>query len=167
MTTTEPVGAYNFMVRLLDTSNLLLGVIGTLTGQEIAADAGFTECRGLEGTLQLQEYPEGGLNDRVRKFPTRMTWSNLTLQRGVGLSPDLWDWYASYIGGTGRRRDGLVILLNGQRSPVLVWRFIRGLPVKWSGPTLNAQTSQLAIETLEIAYEGLEVQAGPGLFGPQ
>lgn len=163
----QPIASYNFMVRLLDASHLLLGAIGGLFGKEMTADAGFSECRGLEGTLQTQDYPEGGLNDRVRKFPTRMTWSNITLQRGVGLSRDLWDWYFSYMRGEGRRRDGLVMLLNDQRQPVLVWRFTRGLPVKWTGPTLNALTSQVAIETLEIAHEGLEVQAGPGLFGPR
>ena len=166
-TLSQPIASYNFMVRLLDASHLLLGAIGGLFGKDLSADAGFSECRGLEGTLQVQDYPEGGLNDRVRKFPTRMTWSTITLQRGVGLSRDLWDWYFSYMRGEGRRRDGLVILLNDQRTPVLVWRFQRGLPVKWTGPTLNAQTSQVAIETLEIAHEGLEVQAGPGLFGPQ
>src|SRR6266851_3698329 len=111
--------------------------------------------------------PRRWLNDRVRKFPTRMAWSNITLQRGVGLSRDLWDWYFSYIRGQGRRRDGLVMLLDDQRSPVMVWRFKRGLPVKWTGPNLVARSNEVAIETLEIAHEGLEVQAGPGLFGPR
>jgi phage tail-like protein len=166
-TPAQPVGSHNFMVRLLDASQLLLGAIGGLTSKEVSADAGFSECRGLEGTLQVQEYPEGGLNDRVRKFATRMTWGNITLLRGVGLSRELWDWYFSYVRGEGRRRDGLVILLNDRREPVLVWRFTRGFPSKWTGPTLTAQGNQLAIETLEITHEGLEVQAGPGLLGPQ
>jgi phage tail-like protein len=161
----SPVANYNFAVHLLDASQLLVGAIAGLFGANVSVDAGFSECRGLEGTLQVQEWPEGGLNDCVRKFPTRMAWSNVSLQRGVGLSSDLWDWYFSYITGQGRRRDGLIMLLDDTGSAVLVWRFRRGLPVKWSGPTLTARGNEVAIETLEIAHEGLEVQAGPGLFG--
>jgi phage tail-like protein len=85
--------------------------------------------------------------------------------RGAGLSPQLWDWYFSYIRGTGKRRDGLIMLLNDTREPVMVWKFKRGLPVKWTGPTLSGRGNEVAIETLEIAHEGLEVQPGPGLFG--
>jgi phage tail-like protein len=87
-----------------------------------------------------------------------MTWANISLQRGVGRSEDLWDWYFSYLQGRGKRRDGLIMLLN--------WKFKRGLPVKWSGPTLTGTGREIAIETLEIAHEGIEVQPGPGLFGP-
>jgi phage tail-like protein len=161
----DPVGNYNFRVRLLDTATILVGAASNLLGIEASADAGFSDCRGLEGTLQLQDHSEGGLNDRVRRFPTRMSWSNIDLQRGVGLTPELWDWYFSYIRGRGKRRDGLILLLNDQRSPVMVWKFKRGLPVKWTGPTLVGKGNDIAIETLEIAHEGLEVQPGPGLFG--
>jgi phage tail-like protein len=160
----DPVGAYNFRVRLLDAANILVSAFAGVLGMEVTADAGFSECRGLVGTLQVQDYSEGGLNDRVRHFPTRISWDNISLQRGVGLTPDLWDWYFSYVQGSGKRRDGLIILQNDQRAPVMVWKFKRGLPVKWTGPTLMGRGNELAIETLEIAHEGLEVQPGPGLF---
>lgn len=161
-----PVGNYNYSVRLLDASAAVVGAVSGLLGIEVAVDAGFSECRGLEGTLQLEEWSEGGRNDAVLRFPTRMTWGNITLQRGVGLSPDMWDWYFSYAEGNGKRRDGLITLLDDRRSQVIAWRFSRGLPVKWTGPTLSGRGSEVAIETLEIAHEGLEVQSGPGLFGP-
>jgi phage tail-like protein len=161
----DPVGNYNFRVRLLDAAATLIAGVAGLFGVELSDDAGFSECRGIEGTLQLQEYPEGGVNDRVHRFPTRMTWSNITLQRGVGLTPQLWDWYKAYLEGRGKRRDGLITLLNDQRNPVMVWKFKRGIPVKWTGPTLSGNGREVAIETLEIAHEGLEVEPGPGLFG--
>jgi phage tail-like protein len=161
----DPVGNYNFYVRLLDASELLVGAIASLFGAHPHVDAGFSECRGLEGTLQTQDYAEGGLNDRVRHFPTRMSWSNVVLQRGVGLSSDLWDWYFSYIRGEGRRRDGMVVLTNDTGDTVMVWKWRRGLPVKWSGPTLQGKGNEVAIETLEIQHEGLEVQRGTGLLG--
>jgi phage tail-like protein len=48
-----------------------------------------------------------------------------------------------------------VTLLDELRNPVKVWAFKRGLPVKWTGPSLNATQSQVAVEELEIAHEGL------------
>ncbi len=162
----DPIPGFNFAVRLLDAPTMVGAAVAGLFGAKVSVDAGFRECRGLEGTLQTVDQPEGGLNDRVRRFPTRMTWSPITLSRGVGLSPDLWDWYAAYASGTGRRRDGLIVLLNAARDPVMFWRFRRGLPTRWTGPTLDATSNELAIERLEITHEGLRVQPGPGLFSP-
>ena len=161
----NPVLNYNFEVRLLNSATLLISGVAGLLGIDVSPAAGFSECRGLEGTWQLQDYPEGGNNNTVRHFPTRVTWSHITLSRGVGLSDELWDWYFSYIRGNGKRRDGLIMLLNSQRDPVMVWKFKRGLPVKWTGPTMSGRGNEVAIEMMEIAHEGLEVQPGPGLFG--
>jgi phage tail-like protein len=161
-----PVGNYNFFVRLLDAAGALVSAIGHIAGIDVSPDAGFSECHGLEGTLQTQDWQEGGRNDRVLHFPTRMTWGNITLQRGSGLSSEMWDWYFSYAQGRGKRRDGLIMLVDDERSPVVVWKFQRGLPVKWTGPTLTGRGNEVAIESLEIAHEGLLVQPGPGLFGP-
>jgi len=163
---TAPVGNYNFFVRLLDAASALVTGVGSAIGLDASPDAGFSECRGLEGTLETQDWSEGGRNDAVLRFPTRMTWSNLTLQRGSGLSSDMWDWYFSYAQGRGKRRNGLIMLVDDDREPVVVWGFKRGLPVKWTGPTLSGSGSEVAIESLEIAHEGLTVQPGPGLFGP-
>jgi phage tail-like protein len=160
-----PVANYNFEVRLLDSATVLVSAAANLFGIDTSPDAGFSEVRGLEGTWQLQDYPAGGVNGGVLRFPTRITWTNITLMRGVGLSKDLWDWYSSYVKGTGKRRDGLIMLLNDQREHVMVWKFKRGLPVKWTGPTLTGRGNEVAIESLEVAHEGLEVQPGPGLFG--
>jgi phage tail-like protein len=132
----------------------------------VTDDAGFSEVRGLEGTLQVQEHPEGGTNNRVLKFPTRMTWGNITLFHGVGLSSEMWDWYSDYYNGRGMRRDGLIVLMNDARQPVIFWNFKRGFPVKWTGPQLVGKGNDVAIESLEIAHEGLEVQLGPGLPSP-
>lgn len=161
----NPVLNYNFEVRLLSTASTLIQGVSGLLGLDLKPAAGFSECRGLEGNWQTFDYPEGGTNGTIRHFPTRVTWSHIILSRGVGISDELWDWYFSYIRGTGRRRDGLIMLLNPQRDPVMVWKFKRGLPVKWTGPTLSGRGNEIAIETMEIAHEGLEVQPGPGLFG--
>ncbi|NJN18732.1 MAG: phage tail protein [Oscillochloris sp.] len=140
----DPLPAFNFVVQLLESSG----------GRRTVA--GFSECGGLDSTLEVQEYQEGGVNDRVRKFPSRFSFSNITLKRGISTNPTLREWHLNLLRGISDRRDGLIILLNERREPVLAWKFERGLPIKWSGPTLNAGTSEVAIETLEIAHEHLE-----------
>ena len=140
----DPLPAFNFVVQLIETD----GAVRTV--------AGFNECSGLESTLEIAEYQEGGVNDRVRKFPTRFSFSNITLKRGITLDPVLREWHNNLLQGQTQRRDGLILLLNEARLPVLAWKFEKGLPTKWSGPGLNAAASEVSIETLEIAHERLE-----------
>jgi phage tail-like protein len=116
---------------------------------------GFSECTGLEIGLDAEEYKEGGNNGKSLRFPTRVKWTNIKLKRGVALSDDLWLWHYGFVEGTVSRRDGVVTLLDEQQNPVKVWAFKRGLPVRWTGPSLNAAQSQVAIEEIEIAHEGL------------
>ena len=116
---------------------------------------GFSECSGLEMSLQIEEFREGGNNGRLLKFPTRVTWSNITLKKGVGSGTALWDWHYGFTEGKGKRRDGVIVLLNDRHLPNNIWYFRRGLPVKYTGPSLNATQSSVAIESIEIAHEGL------------
>jgi phage tail-like protein len=148
----DPVLGCNFLVSLIDSGSTLAVVAAPVRP---AVLGGFSECSGLESSLQVEEYKEGGRNDALRKFPTRAQWGNITLKRGVTANTGLWDWYYGFVRGRGRRRDGLIVLQNDQRVAVAVWRFTRGFPVKWTGPTLNATQNAVAVEALEIVHEGL------------
>lgn len=150
----DPVAGYNFLITLVDSSSVLTTV---LTGIQNVVLGGFSECSGLEMSLDVEEHQEGGRNGTVLKFPTRVTWSNIRLRRGVALSDDLWNWHYGFVEGRGRRRDGIIVLQNDLHIPVKVWYFTRGLPVKWTGPSMDATQSQVAIEELEIAHEGLKL----------
>jgi phage tail-like protein len=152
----DPVKGYNFLITLVDSSSLLTV---TLSGIQNAAVGGFSECSGLEMALQVEEYREGGNNGTVLKFPTRTTWGNIRLRRGVVASDDLWKWHYSFVEGKGTRRDGTIILQNDAHQPVRVWNFTRGLPVKWTGPAMNATQGQVAVEELEIAHEGVKLSS--------
>jgi phage tail-like protein len=149
---TDPVRGYNFLIVLIDSSSVLTGILASI---QSAAVGGFSECSGLETTLDVEEYKEGGRNGTVLKFPTRVSWSNIRLKRGITLSDELWDWYYAYVEGKGKRRDGIIVLQDDLHVPVKGWRFTKGLPVKWSGPSLNAAQSEIAVEELEIAHQGL------------
>jgi len=152
----DPLLNHNFLISLLDSSSTLVqpGAVSPAAILE-AIVGGFSECSGLEMTMQVEEYKEGGNNSRVLKFPGRITWSNITLKKGIGTSTALWDWYYDFVEGRGRRRDGIIMLLDDLRRPNIIWRFYSGLPAKYTGPALNAKENNVAIEALEIAHEGI------------
>ncbi len=152
----DPLLGYNFLVNLIDSSSSLA------MAQSAAASAvlnvalgGFSECDGLEMTLEIEEYNEGGRNGRSLIFPTRVKWSHITLKKGLAVGSELWNWHYGFVNGTGKRRDGIIVLQDDLRLPRHTWIFRRGLPVKYTGPSLNAGQSEVAVESIEIAHEGL------------
>lgn len=152
----DPVLSYNFVISLLDTSSsLALAKSIALSAITDVAVGGFSECSGLEMSLDVEEFSEGGRNGTVLKFPTRVKWSNITLKKGVGAGTALWDWHYGFVEGKGKRRDGVIMLLNDLHVPNNIWYFRRGLPVKYTGPTMNASQNNVAVETIEIAHEGI------------
>lgn len=148
----DPYAAYNFLVVLLDSGSEILKAVKRI---DRLATAGFSECSGLESTIDIEEYREGGNNGTVLKFPTRATTSPIQLKRGVSERADLWIWHNGFMLGRGQRRDGLIVLQNESRDPVKFWAFYRGILSKYRGPTLAANQNQVAIEEVEIVHEGL------------
>jgi phage tail-like protein len=154
----DPLSVFNFYLLWIDSSN----IVGTLISVALNyAVAGFSECSGLDATMEIMDYKEGGVNHYVHKFTTRASFGNISLKRGVILTDDdLFNWHQGFVQGAGTRRDGLIVLLNESRAPAKIWKFKRGIPVKWTGPSLNATQSGVAIESLEIAHEGLQLETG-------
>jgi len=109
--------------------------------------------------IDVVEYRDG--TDRTNQ-PRRVVgltkYTNLVLKRGVARSTDLWEWFDQVRQGTLDRRDIVVILLNEERQPVVVWKLRQCLPVKYVGPTLSAGSSDVAMEEVELAVEGLEIE---------
>lgn len=155
----DPLPAFNFFVLLIEESASPLSAAADLAALALG---GFSECSGLESEIAVEEIAVGGENDRVRRFPGRAAYPNITLSRGVGFGEDLYLWHESFLKGEGKRRNGLIFLGNELRVPIKAWSFERGIPVKWSGPSLNAGTSAVAIERLEIAHEKLTLTLSPG-----
>jgi phage tail-like protein len=166
---------FNFTVALLPSPDSGNGAaVGTmvLTTSGIRATAGFMEVTGLEMRMQVEDYPAGGLNGTVLKFPGRISWSNITLKRGVVArrdpldKSDLWAWFKGYVDGMGERRDGVITLNDASGEARRAWAFRRGLPLRWLGPALDASRSAVAVETLEIAHEGItDISAGTSIGG--
>jgi phage tail-like protein len=143
----DPYGAFNFQV-----------VIQGIMDDGSAAKAGFMEVSGLEIDVQVIEYRTGGEPASVRKLPGLHKYPNIVLKRGITSDLTLWNWMKTVTDGQPLRADGSIILLDEARQTVLRWNFRRGFPCKIVGPTLNAKSSEVAIETLEIAHEGLTIE---------
>ena len=153
-----PLPAFNFYVALIDDSSEF-AAIGSLASLALG---GFSECSGLDSELSVVDFQEGGINDRVHRFPGRFTFPNIVLTRGVGFGEDLYLWHEQFLKGEGKRRNGLIMIGNEMGLPIKTWTFERGIPVKWVGPAFNASQSALAIEKLEIAHEKLSLVMSPG-----
>jgi phage tail-like protein len=109
--------------------------------------------------IDVVEYRDGtDKTNQPRQVVGLTKYTNLVLRRGVVNSHDLWAWFNGVRQGTIDRRTIVVTLLNEERSPVMVWKLRRCLPIKYVGPTLNAGESDVAIEEMELAVEGLDIE---------
>jgi phage tail-like protein len=118
--------------------------------------AAFTEVSGLESEVEAIDYREGGEQNRVRKLPGLRKYPNIVLKRGVSQDAELWNWHKQVVDGNVQRRNGSVILLDERGQEQVRWNFVDSWPCKYIGPHLNAKSNDVAIETLELAHEGLE-----------
>jgi phage tail-like protein len=137
----DPLRGFNFRLELDNTS--------------VAA---FRECTGLSENTDPVDYREG--TDAwlsVRKLPGLRKFSNITLKRGITENKDLWNWYKNILNGTDDRRNGAIVLQDEQHNDVLRWNFLNGWICKWEGPSMNATSNDVAIETVEICHERLEL----------
>lgn len=117
--------------------------------------AAFAQVSGLSSETDVVEYREGA-DFRIRKLPGVTKYSNIVLKRGITLDRSLWEWRKAITDGRIDRRNGAIILMDAERNEVARWTFVEGWPAKWEGPGLDARSNDVAIETLEIAHEGLE-----------
>src|SRR6266480_6402111 len=99
----DPLGAFNFYLTFIDASNVATTVLGAVANYAVA---GFQECSGLDASMEVFEYKEGGVNDYVHKFPTRASFANITMRHGMTkLYDDLWKWHRGFVEGQGKRKD--------------------------------------------------------------
>lgn len=117
--------------------------------------AGFQECSGLAIETEVFEYPEGGLNTYTHKMPVRAKYKNITLKRGLDEGQDLYQWYVKAMNGQIKRQNVSIIVYDSLGNEVRRWNLQRAFPCKWTGPDLKADKGAVAIESVEIAHDGL------------
>jgi phage tail-like protein len=127
--------------------------------QGLTVQAGyFASVTGFSSQTDTLEYAEGGQNLFVHRLPTRVKQGNITLKRGVVPDSVLFDWYHK----STVQVDPVTLvitLLNTAMKPVRVWNLINAYPVKWTGGDLNASSTEILTESLEIAHGGIEITA--------
>jgi phage tail-like protein len=121
------------------------------------AQMGFSDCTGFGSNTDPIEYREGGENRHVRKLPGLTKHSNITLKRGLTDNHDLYKWYKDIQKGKIQRKDGAIILLDTEGNPKVRWDFFGAWPTKWDGPDFSAKGTDVAIDTLELAVERIEL----------
>lgn len=121
---------------------------------------GFTEVTGLLVETEMIEYSEGVNREYSSvKIPGRKKNGNITLKRGVfPADNEFFQWWNSAKLNTIERRDITISLLNENHEAVMVWKARQVWPTKITAPDLKADANEIAIETIELAHEGLTIQ---------
>ncbi len=124
------------------------------------AVGGFSEVRGFEQKIEIEEYREGG-SHFVHKLPKAVVQSTLTLKKGMSESNELWKWFAACRDAILYRQPLVkkaisVVVLDEQKNPKARFTFEGAYPIKWGGSTLSASGNSVTIEELEIVHEGMQ-----------
>jgi phage tail-like protein len=137
----DPYSVFNFLVEI-----------------DGIARAAFHEASGFDSSIDVVEHREGGENITTRKLPGMVKFSNISLKWGMTDDLDLYNWHRQWAKGdpAAKRKSGSIVLLDRQGQEQRRWNFVNAWPAKWVGPSFNAESSELAIESLELAHEGLE-----------
>jgi phage tail-like protein len=121
---------------------------------------GFIEVSGLEIQYDVVEQHDGASPDySSQKMPGRPRYSNIVLKRGIIPGDnEFYTWIKTIKLNTVEKRDLVICLLDEEHNPAVVWKVKNAFPVRLTGPVLNAFASEVAIETLELAHEGITIE---------
>jgi phage tail-like protein len=149
----RPFTAFNFVV--------LIAVDGVTGNNGQLCSASFSECDGLEMTLEPKTIHVGGLNTGPVHLAGPISYGQLTLKRGMTSSFDLWNWFEKMAtdGQSGYRTSATVVMRASDQSDQAVFQLTGCLPVKLKAPALNAKEGLVAIEEIQIAYESLTLKS--------
>jgi phage tail-like protein len=142
----DPYAAYNFQV-----------IVTNVSGDGVAVSGSFSEVSGLEVEIPPIVYRNGSEDITQRKIPGLKKFTDITLKRGVTGHVGFWNWIVEALNGQVRRTSGSILLLDENRREVMRWNFARAYPCKYTGPGLNASNNEVAIETLVVCCERLEI----------
>lgn len=137
----DPYGDFNFLVEI-----------------DGLFKAAFQEVSGFDSSIDVIDHREGGDNTTMRRLPAMTKYSNITLKWGVTDDRELYDWHRQWVTGdpAAVRKTGSIVILDRQGNEKVRWNFFNAWPAKWTGPQFNAEGTDVAIETLELAHEGIE-----------
>lgn len=124
-------------------------------------DIGFSDVSGLSQEITPIEYRDGLMAATTvsLKRPGMKKVTNISLKRGiVEKNNDLFNWFNNNGAPNVERRDLTISLLNDEGDPVMVWTIVQAFPIKCDGPGLKATGNDIAIESIDLAHEGISVK---------
>lgn len=158
-----PIQAFRFQV---DFKEHRIGATEPTGGELLLCSGSFSQCSGLEATMEPKVINEGGRNYGAAQRVGRVTFGTVVLKRGVTSNRHLWKWFELVANGAyAYRLTTDITVLGPDDSQVRwVWRLSHCLPTKFRVPDLDAKTDQIAIEELHLAHEGMQLvpEAGGG-----
>ena len=143
-TVLQPFTAFNFSIEISKEGE-----------SDRLCSAAFSDCDGLEMTMDVKTIKEGGANARAVRLSGPVTYGQLTLKRGMTANFDLWDWFGAVTIDPSIRASAEVVVLAPNGSERARFVLDRCVPVKLKAPALNAKDGAVAIEELQLAYESL------------
>jgi len=124
------------------------------------ASAAFSDCDGVEMSMEVKTIREGGAPERQIRLNGPVAFGQLTLKRGMSENFDLWTWFQDSVADPRLRASAEVVLLAADgRTPRARFQLSRCVPIKIKAPAMNARDAQVAIEEMQIAYETLTFKA--------
>ncbi len=186
----NPSPVFDFQVFMMDANpSVLTGVVGVVAQLAMPFLTGsFSEVSGIESGAEFEDYREGGKNVAPRKLFKGGKYPNLVFKRGVTPNTDIWDWYYANVYGKKDpvRKNGILILNDrggiasvagaspaalaalslvplAAHIPIGIWYFKNAYVEKLQGPRFDAKANEVAIETMELAHEGI-YRMGPGML---
>lgn len=130
--------------------------------KEILCAAAFSDCDGLEITMDVKTIREGGNNGKQIRLTGAYNYGQVTLKRGMTANFDLWDWVSETLINPSLRADAQIVVLGEDRKTERAGFVLsRCLPTKLKAPALNAKDGMVAIEELQLTYESLTLNKPP------
>lgn len=148
-----PLQVFRFQVDFKQVS-----LSGGAGGGSVALCSGaFSECSGLEATMEPKVIKEGGHNHGVNQRAGPVTFATVILKRGMTATRDLWNWFdlVSRQGKYAYRLEAVITLFDHAGQGILAWKLENALPVKFKAADLNAKGTEVGIEELHVVHEGL------------
>lgn len=116
---------------------------------------GFSEVSGFDVSIDVMEYREGDMVQTPMKIPGLKKYGNITLKQGVADSMVMYEWMIAGVEGEVERKTITITILDETETAAASWQVINAWPTKYTAPDFNATSSEIAIESIEIAHEGM------------
>ena len=93
----------------------------------------------------------------IQKIPGRLTWTEVTLKRGVTSNIDVWQWRQLVVEGKveDARTNCSIIAYNQANDPIARWNFVAAWTIKVTGPDLDSGSTEYMVEEMIIVHEGM------------